>query len=225
MSTQNPQRDDPGIPPEAKGASVVTGDVPALAMPRRGLPATVRSWLPDVYMAALLVATFALDQVTKSWIRSHLLLNESLPEEGVFRITHTFNTGSAFGLFPQQTTLLMLASIGGIGILLFFLRKESVPDVWLRTSLGLQLGGAAGNLVDRITLGRVTDFIDIGVWPIFNVADASIVSGLMILAWFLLRRPKGSRGNAPKTEATPAPADPESPPHLEADGPPSGEQR
>ena len=60
----------------------------------------------------------------------------------------------------------------------------------VRTSLGLQLGGAAGNLVDRITLGKVTDFIDVGAWPVFNLADASIVTGIVILAWLLFRSPK-----------------------------------
>ncbi len=155
-----------------------------------GPPPRARSWFSEVYVATLLVATFALDQLTKSWVRSNLLLGESIPEQGLFRITHTFNTGSAFGLFPNQTVILTVASVVGIGILLLFLRKQPVPGTWLHTSLGLQLGGAAGNLVDRLTLGRVTDFIHIGIWPVFNLADSSIVIGLAILAWFLFRSPK-----------------------------------
>ena len=149
-----------------------------------------RAWLLDIYLAALIVATFAVDQVSKAWVRDHLVLGNSTPAEGLFRFTHTSNTGSIFGLFPNQTALLMLASILGVGILLLFYRKQSISPVWLRTSLGLQLGGAAGNLADRITLGKVTDFIDIGVWPVFNLADSSIMVGLAILAWFLLRLPK-----------------------------------
>ncbi|MFC1935546.1 signal peptidase II [Chloroflexota bacterium] len=160
-----------------------------------------RAWLLDIYLAALIVATFVVDQVSKGWVRDHLVLGDSIPAEGFFRFTHTSNTGSIFGLFPNQTTLLMLASILGIGVLLLFFRKQPISPIWLRTSLGLQLGGAAGNLADRITLGKVTDFIDVGVWPVFNMADSSIIVGLTILAWFLLRSPK----ELPRAEVPPAP--------------------
>ncbi|MDO8750710.1 MAG: signal peptidase II [Dehalococcoidia bacterium] len=191
------------------------------------LPPSARSWFSEMYVATLLVATFALDQITKGWVRSHLLLGESIPEQGLFRITHTFNTGSAFGLFPNQTVILTLASVVGIGILLLFLRKQSVPGIWLHTSLGLQLGGAAGNLVDRLTMGRVTDFIQIGIWPVFNLADSSIVIGLAILAWFLFRSPKETpAATAVIHEAQQEPSQDEAP----ATGPlpdsdPGGEER
>ena len=168
---------------------------------------TGRPWLLDIYMASLLVTAFAVDQVTKGWVRGNVFPGDSIPTEGLFRITHTFNTGGAFGLLPNQTTLLMLASIVGIGILLLFLRKALIPGIWLRTSLGLQLGGAAGNLVDRITLGKVTDFIDIGAWPVFNLADSSIVVGLAILAWFFLRSSKETREAAHEVEELPAEAE------------------
>ena len=161
-----------------------------------GISSKVRAWLLDIYMALLIVATFVADQVSKGLVRDHMVPGDSVPEEGLFRITHAYNTGSIFGLFPNQTILLMLASGIGICILLIFYRKLPIPGIWLRTSLGLQLGGATGNLVDRITRGRVTDFIDIGVWPIFNLADSSILVGIAVLAWFLLRSPK----ETPQTE-------------------------
>ncbi len=151
---------------------------------------TGRAWLYDFYLAGLIVLTFVADQASKTWVRNNLLLGESLPPTGFFRFTHTYNTGSAFGLFPGQTFLLMLASLIGIGILLLYFKNQSISPFWLRTSLGLQLGGAAGNLVDRITLGRVTDFIDVGRWPVFNLADSSIMTGIAILAWFVWRSPK-----------------------------------
>lgn len=176
---------------------------------------TARSWLLDIYLAALIVATFVVDQVSKSLVRDHLIPGGSIPAEGLFRITHTSNTGSAFGLFPNQTAVLMLASILGIGILLLFYRKQPIPGVWLRTSLGLLLGGAAGNLADRITLGEVTDFIDIGIWPVFNLADSSVMVGLAILAWFLLRSPRETR----KAEESSAPDKPESPSPSSSDDP------
>ena len=193
---------------EAPEASPPTKESATFLQPQPVLPRRSRPWSSELYVASLLIATFMLDQLTKSWIRSHLLLGESIPEQGFFRITHTFNTGSAFGLFPNQTVVLTLASLVGIGVLLLFLRKQAMPGIWLHTSLGLQLGGAAGNLVDRLTLGRVTDFIQIGIWPVFNLADSSIVTGLAILAWFLFRSPKEAPAIVQKAELMPSQDDP-----------------
>lgn len=159
-------------------------------LPYRGSIPKFGVWTYELYMAGLLIVTFLTDQGTKTLVRENLVLGASIPADGFFRITHIYNTGSAFGLFPNQTFLLMLASLVGIAILVLFFRNQPIPPLWLRTALGLQLGGAAGNLVDRITLGHVTDFIDIGVWPVFNVADSSIMLGIIILSWFILRSPK-----------------------------------
>ena len=158
-------------------------------------------WPYELYMAGLLIVTFLTDQGTKTLVRENLVLGASIPADGFFRITHIYNTGSAFGLFPNQTFLLVLASLVGITILVLFFRNQPIPPFWLRTSLGLQLGGAAGNLVDRITLGHVTDFIDVGVLPVFNVADSSIMLGIVILSWFILRSPKET-GSISKIEVS-----------------------
>lgn len=198
---QFPEQPEPQDPSSGSEATVHVAEPATSTETGRRISPGARAWLLDIYLAVLIVATFAVDQVSKGWVRNHLTPGSSIPAEGLFRITHTSNTGSAFGLFPNQTVLLMLASILGIGILLFFYRKQPISAAWLRTSLGLQLGGAAGNLVDRITLGEVTDFIHIGVWPIFNLADSSIVVGLAILAWFLLLSPKETR----KAEGPPSP--------------------
>ena len=136
----------------------------------------------DPILVLALAIVFSLDQVTKAVVRHNLLLGESVPSDGFIRITHTFNTGSAFGLFSGQTFFLILASFAGIGILLLVYRHNPVPSLLLRLSLGLQLGGALGNLIDRLRMGHVTDFVDVGSWPVFNVADASIVVGIVILA-------------------------------------------
>ena len=128
-----------------------------------------------------LALVFGLDQITKAIVRHSLLVGESFPRDGVVRITHTFNTGSAFGLFPDQTLFLIVASFAGISILLLVYRNHPLHGSLLRLSLGMQLGGALGNLVDRIRMGQVTDFIDLGFWPVFNLADASIVIGIIIL--------------------------------------------
>ena len=219
-----PQQEPEGVP-EAAEAAAPAKEPATLVQPKPGLPITTRSWFSELYVAALLVVTFVLDQLTKSWIRSHLLLGESIPEHGFVRITHTYNTGSAFGLFPNQTIVLTLASLAGISILLLFLRKQTVPGRWLYTSLGLQLGGAAGNLVDRLTLGRVTDFVQIGWWPVFNLADSSIVIGLAILAWFLFRTPSETPATVQKAEQMPPQGEPAQAlsPHTHDD--PSGKER
>ena len=152
----------------------------------RPFPATWASWCRDPLIILAVAFVFSLDQITKAVVRHSLLLGESFPNEGVFRITRTFNTGSAFGFFADQTLFLILASIVGIGILLLVYRTHRFASSPLRLSLGMQLGGALGNLVDRVRMGRVTDFVDLSFWPVFNVADASIVLGIAILVFLLL---------------------------------------
>ncbi|PZC49814.1 MAG: signal peptidase II [Chloroflexi bacterium] len=149
----------------------------------------ILGWRSDLLLATLIFVVFLIDQATKSWVRNSLIEGRSFPTDGFFRITHVSNTGSAFGFFPNQTLFLLIASVIGIGVLLLFFRKQAGRDWLIRTSLGLQLGGATGNLVDRITMGKVTDFLDVGPWPVFNLADVSIVSGIIILAWLLYRSP------------------------------------
>ena len=140
----------------------------------------------DFVLIQLAVIIFLLDQLSKFVVRDQLLFRESFPAEGFIRFTHIFNTGSAFGIFRDQNTPLIVVSILGIGILIMIYRSQRLPSALLRLSLGLQIGGATGNLVDRLRLGHVTDFMDVGAWPVFNLADASIITGLVILAWIFL---------------------------------------
>ncbi len=140
----------------------------------------------DAVLLQLFTLVFLIDQFTKWLVREFLEFRESVPADGFFRLTHTFNTGSAFGLFRDQNLPLILVSVVGITILMLIYRSQRNPGNLLRLSLGLQFGGAAGNLLDRVRLGHVTDFVDVGSWPIFNVADASIVMGLVLLAWMFL---------------------------------------
>jgi signal peptidase II len=137
---------------------------------------------------------FLIDQFSKYLVTEFLAYRESFPAEGFLRITHTFNTGSAFGLFQGQNTPLILVSVVGIAVLVLLYRSQSLPTAWLRLSLGLQLGGAAGNLIDRLRLGHVTDWADVGPWPVFNLADASIVTGLIILAGLFLMNDRSRAG-------------------------------
>lgn len=139
----------------------------------------------NVIPLVILVTTLMADQVTKGLVVLNMDPGESVPGSGLLRLTYVINTGSAFGLFPNQTVFLILASFVGIGVLLLFYRTHSFDSPLLYASLGLQLGGAVGNLVDRLRLGYVVDFIDVGAWPVFNLADSAIVVGLIGLLWTL----------------------------------------
>ena len=128
-----------------------------------------------------------LDQLTKYLVIQLLSPGFSFPFHGFFRFTHVHNSGSAFGILQGLNTPLIFVSFIGVIILVLIYRSQPHPSNLLRFSLALLLGGAFGNLVDRMRLGYVTDFIDIGPWPVFNLADASIITGLVILAWVLTR--------------------------------------
>lgn len=141
----------------------------------------------DFILMQLAVLVFLLDQFSKYLVREFLRLYESFPADGFFRITHAYNTGSIFGIFQGQNTVFILVSFLGVAVLLLLYHSQRFPSGPLRLSLGLQLGGAFGNLIDRVRLGHVTDWVDIGPWPVFNVADACIVSGLILLAWLFIR--------------------------------------
>ena len=149
--------------------------------PRQTPVALFRDWL----LLVPLVGVIVLDQATKQIVKSNLDLYEAWPTEGFFRIVYRTNSGTAFGLFPGQTVTLILLSVFAIGFLFYFYRTRALSYPMLRLALGLQLGGAVGNLIDRLRHGAVVDFIDVGPWPTFNVADSSIVVGIFLLAVML----------------------------------------
>jgi len=128
----------------------------------------------------------ALDQLTKHMIRTFLELGESIPADGFFRLTYTTNTGGAFSIFTNYGFLLTIATVLGVVILVIYLRFLPLQSKILKIGLGLDLGGAMGNLIDRLRFGEVTDFIDVGPWPVFNIADSCIVVGTILIAYHLL---------------------------------------
>lgn len=142
------------------------------------------------FLTALLVV--GADQLTKIWVRSNLVVGQSLFEVGIFQIIRfPPNTGAAFGLFPDQSFILIIVAIAGIILLLVYAlfiyrRYPFLNNLPGRVALGLILGGTIGNLIDRLRFGGVTDFISIGIWPAFNLADSAVVVGVILFAYSLL---------------------------------------
>jgi signal peptidase II len=150
--------------------------------------------LPTVAAVMLLA-----DQASKLWIQQHFVAcdDTSLPiVPGWVAFAYTCNKGAAFGLLANETLLFVLIALVIIGVLVAYVRFLPANRPWLRLSLGLQLGGALGNLIDRLRQGYVVDFISIKAWPVFNIADACVVVGVLILAYHLLLVP----GQAPLSD-------------------------
>jgi len=144
-------------------------------------------WYKDIYFTPLLLLIISLDQLTKFLVKTNLNLNQSWPSEGFFRITYSVNTGIAFGLLENQSTILItILPIFAIVFLIYYYKKQMQSNRLIRIVFGLQLGGAFGNIIDRVFIGSVVDFIDIGPWYIFNIADSSIVCGLILLIFFII---------------------------------------
>ncbi len=150
----------------------------------------------------LLIAglTLAADQVTKYLVVTNLKLYETwspIPAlAGWLDIHYVTNTGAAFGLFQNVGGILALPAVLVSLVILFYYRQVAGESWLIRLSMGLVLGGAIGNLIDRIRLGHVIDFIDPHIWPVFNLADSAVVCGVAILAFVLLRQERAERHKA-----------------------------
>src|ERR1700722_17148457 len=154
----------------------------------------LRSRLPYLL---LVVLTLVLDRWSKSLIRARFDLNGSLPIiDGVFNITYVRNTGVAFGIFstvssPAKAVLLSLFAAAAVLFVIVYSLRSPVRNWWLQVALALILGGALGNLYDRVSYGYVVDFLQIFIgsyeWPSFNVADSAVSCGVVLLAFEILR--------------------------------------
>ena len=151
----------------------------------------VRDYMVLVGIASVVVA---LDQWTKYLVRLNLAIGEAWSPAAWLlpyaRILHSNNTGAAFGLFPSGAMVFtVVAIIVSLAILYYFPQVPSDQRA-LRLALSLQLGGALGNLVSRLLIGTVTDFISLGTFPVFNIADSSISIGtaILVVTMFVLER-------------------------------------
>ena len=140
------------------------------------------------------VGAAAVDQLTKVWIQTRLAPGASVAVWGEgLRLTHLHNDGAAFGLLPGRSGLFVAGTLTVLGLAVIWSLRRKPASRWVTAGIGLLAGGAVGNLLDRVRQGSVVDFIDVGFWPVFNLADAAIVTGLALLFWQLSgrRRPRG----------------------------------
>lgn len=148
---------------------------------------------------AIAIVIVALDQWTKSLVRANIPLGGVwLPEslEWLYpyvRIVHWYNTGAAFGMFKDGSMVFTVLAFVVIGLILYYYPQVEKADWSLRIAMSMQLGGATGNLIDRLTIGHVTDFISVGNFPVFNVADASITIGAAVLFLGIILMEKDER--------------------------------
>lgn len=143
---------------------------------------------------------FFLDRLTKFFAVSNLSLHRTVPViENVFHFTLVFNRGAAFGILKNQILLFIFTSLCAIVLICFQLRKNRNKKNTLQTlSLSFILAGAVGNLVDRLFLGYVIDFLDFRIWPVFNIADSAITIGVIALGYSVIK--KGREGTRPSGE-------------------------
>jgi signal peptidase II len=155
----------------------------------------------DLPFFLVAVGIIALDQFTKALVRGSLALGESWPsDDWLVKITHVTNSGAAFGILQGQGAFLTVTAFVAIGAIAFYYAFPPLEHGLLRIALGLQLGGAIGNLIDRLRFGEVTDMFHFPHYPAFNIADSSIVVGLFAIAAFIFwneRKPVETERDVP----------------------------
>lgn len=148
----------------------------------------------NLFLLGVTALIVALDQYTKYLVKLNLVSGESwapFPAIGNFlRIVNWHNTGAAFGIFQNANTILLILALVIAALTIYYYQKIDISHALVRWSLALMLGGALGNVIDRISQGFVTDFVAIGNFPVFNVADSCVTIGVgfLLLATLLQER-------------------------------------
>jgi signal peptidase II len=162
----------------------------------RSLAAGPTQW---VFLVSVALAAAFADQLTKHVVASQLQLDDSVKVIGPLSIHHVQNSGIAFGLFASATLVVIVLTTAAVVWMLWFFARSGQRHPVLPVALGLVIGGSVSNLIDRVRLGHVTDFLDLRWWPAFNLADTFICVGVGILLLTLVAadRPRLRRFDAP----------------------------
>jgi signal peptidase II len=169
-------------PPDVRVGSTPDALAP-ISVARRSLAAGARQWLA---LALVLIAAVVADQATKQLVASRLALGDETAVVGPFSIHHVQNSGIAFGLLQSATSIVIVLTAAAVTWMVVFFARSGARHPVLPVALGLVMGGSVSNLVDRVRLGHVTDFLDLSFWPAFNLADTFIVVGVVVLLAALL---------------------------------------
>jgi len=161
------------------------------------------------YIILLLIsgAIVAADQWTKALVRANIPLGTDWLPKGMMwlmpfaRIRHWYNSGAAFGIFRNGNMVFTILAIIIILLILYYFPRTERNDWWLRVAMSLQLAGAAGNLLDRLAFTHVTDFISVGNFAIFNVADTSISTGVVVLLFGVWLKERAEKRQAARVAA------------------------
>jgi signal peptidase II len=172
-----PARSDPPRRIEVRVGSS-TNALQPISSAERPLGAGLSQWVALLVVAGSAIAA---DQLTKAIVSSRLAIGDSYASIGPFSIHHVHNTGIAFGLFSESTTVVMVLTVVAVAAMLAFFARTAQRHPLLPVALGLVIGGSISNLIDRARLGHVTDFLDFLYWPAFNLADTFIVVGVALL--------------------------------------------
>jgi len=133
-----------------------------------------------IYIICLLIVVC--DQLIKIFINNNLIYGQSVAIiNNIFHLTYVKNTGAAFGIFQNQNIFFIIIAIIVIVLMLIYVNTGPEKHFWFRIAAGLILGGTIGNLIDRIRTGYVIDYLDFRVWPVFNLADSTLVIGAGII--------------------------------------------
>lgn len=172
-----PARSDPPRQLDVRVGSSTNALQPISSAERR-VGAGVSQWIALGVIAATAIVA---DQLTKAVVSLRLPTGEAVAALGPFSIHHVQNSGIAFGLFADSTTAVIVLTAGAVTAMLVFFGRTAQQHPLLPIALGLVIGGSIANLIDRVRLGHVTDFLDFAYWPAFNLADTFIVVGVGLL--------------------------------------------
>ncbi len=164
-------------------------------------------WRRHAIFLGVALLVVLLDQASKQAVRSFMDLREYYPNnDWPIRFHYVTNTGAAFGILQDQTAFLAITSIIGASAIIFYYWTQTTNHPLAPIAIGMMLGGAAGNLIDRVRLGEVTDFIDLPNYPSFNLADSSIVIAVIaLIAIYVIDTPKENREDAGAAARDPDP--------------------
>ncbi len=128
------------------------------------------------------------DQIIKMFISNRFIYGQSMPIiKNIFHLTYVKNTGAAFGIFQNQNLFFIITSFVVIILMLIYINIGDKKHFWFKIAAALILGGAIGNLIDRVRVGYVIDYLDFRIWPVFNLADSSVVIGAGIIVLLFLQ--------------------------------------